>query len=200
MKFYVIFLIGFGLICAIVSHCVRVGKGNEIKSNNTDVAKTGENSEFMAKLKSVAKTPEEADMAKSAEEMREANRDAEKMLYYIKKDIIKKAENAEYDSSAKIVVFGEIPSEYFGHERPLHAELSSKFVITNERKFDYLISALKRLSALDGIKAEKVVVKNNSYIDDFEVDFPCEIVESIGYSYYVAVKCSCTIPQSTFDE
>ena len=36
MEFYVIFLIGFGLICAIVSHCVRVGKDHNAKSNNTD--------------------------------------------------------------------------------------------------------------------------------------------------------------------
>ena len=36
MESYVIFLIGFGLICAIVSHCVRVGKDSNAKSNNTD--------------------------------------------------------------------------------------------------------------------------------------------------------------------
>ena len=86
MESYVIFLIGFGLICAIVSHCVRVGKDSNAKSNNTDNtsekkadmaynkaisdfaksndAKAGENSDFMAELKSVAKTPEEVAMIK----------------------------------------------------------------------------------------------------------------------------------------
>ena len=100
--------------CAIVSHCVRVGKDSNAKSNNTDNtsekekadmaynkaisdfaksndAKAGENSDFMAELKSVAKTPEEVDMIKRKEEIIDAEYDAKDMLTQIKRDIMIKA-------------------------------------------------------------------------------------------------------------
>ena len=46
MEFYVIFLIGFGLICAIVSFGVRVWKDHNAKSNNTDNTSEKEKSDM----------------------------------------------------------------------------------------------------------------------------------------------------------
>ncbi len=171
MESYVIFLIGFGLICAIVSHCVRVGKDSNAKSNNTDNtsekekadmeynkaisdfaksndAKAGENSDFMAELKSVAKTPEEVDMIKRKEEIIDAEYDAKDMLTQIKRDIMIKAKNAKYNSSGKIVAYGDFSRDYVSHN-------SYGYIIKNKNKFKYLIDDLCRLAALDGIKVEK---------------------------------------------
>ena len=117
MESYVIFLIGFGLICAIVSHCVRVGKDSNAKSNNTDNtsekekadmaynkaisdfaksndAKAGENSDFMAELKSVAKTPEEVDMIKKRRDNRRRIR-CQRYAYPNKKGYYDKSEKCK---------------------------------------------------------------------------------------------------------
>ena len=201
--------------CAIVSHCVRVGKDSNAKSNNTDNtsekekadmaynkaisdfaksndAKAGENSDFMAELKSVAKTPEEVDMIKRKEEIIDAEYDAKDMLTQIKRDIMIKAKNAKYNSSGKIVAYGDFSRDYVSHN-------SYGYIIKNENKFKYLIDDLCRLAALDGIKVEKIVAKDSR--TGLKYDFPCETLSGFMLDYCnLVVKCSCTIPQSTFDE
>lgn len=82
------------------------------KSND---AKAGENSDFMAELKSVAKTPEEVDMIKRKEEIIDAEYDAKDMLTQIKRDIMIKAKNAKYNSSGKIVAYGDFSRDYVSH-------------------------------------------------------------------------------------
>lgn len=159
------------------------------KSND---AKAGENSDFMAELKSVAKTPEEVDMIKRKEEIIDAEYDAKDMLTQIKRDIMIKAKNAKYNSSGKIVAYGDFSRDYVSHN-------SYGYIIKNENKFKYLIDDLCRLAALDGIKVEKIVAKDSR--TGLEYDFPCETLSGFMLDYCnLVVKCSCTIPQSTFDE
>lgn len=140
MESYVIFLIGFGLICAIVSHCVRVGKDS---MQNQIIP-------------------------------------------------IIQAKNAKYNSSGKIVAYGDFSRDYVSHN-------SYGYIIKNENKFKYLIDDLCRLAALDGIKVEKIVAKDSR--TGLKYDFPSETLSGFMLDYCnLVVKCSCTIPQSTFDE
>ena len=82
--------------------------------------------------------------------------------------------------------------------RAVERERRKNYVqILNEENFKFLIDYLCRLAAPDGIRVEKLIVHSGLS----EYDFSKEILGVIdSYQYCLAVKCSCTIPQSTFDE